>query len=843
MKDFSARFTQLTGNAPYPWQAELHARLCAGDVPRACVVPTGLGKTSVIAIWLLARLENPALPRRLVYVVNRRTVVDQTSDEIARLRSRLGAIGLRDEDLAISTLRGQFADNREWSADPSRPSVICGTVDMVGSRLLFSGYGVGFRARPLHAGFLGQDALLVHDEAHLEEPFQRLVSSIEQYQAGCQGLPVAPRLRVMALTATPRGIDDPLSITDADRALASDRLRAAKPLVLVPAEKEADEIAARAYALDRKDRAVLVYVRTVEGVRKVVEGLKKRKVQDDRIDQLTGTIRGKERDALVTRPVFRRFLPTPATEIPGTVYLICTSAGEIGVNISADDLVCDLAPFDSMAQRFGRVNRFGARKEPDPATVTVVHPVAFDTKKLFEERREKTLALLRGLASVNPAALEALPALDREQAFTPAPACLPLSDILLDAWSLTSIRGRMPGRPPVEAYLHGVAEYQEPETWVAWREEVGAITPDMFDDHPPRDLIEAYELKPHELLRDTSKRIFAGLRTLADRWGDRPVWLVDEFGDVDAFGTLRELVAARDESPIRHRTVLLPHDVGGLDPRGMFDGNAQVDDERAVENDVADEVRLPVADGQRVRQRVRVRDRHDDAVRGMRLVRAIRWPDADDTDAAPRAWYWFERPATNENSRHAVEPVTLDVHIEDVERTLDRFLGRLSLDGAVASALRYAARWHDLGKRRERWQRGIGRQPELHGTWFAKSGGDWVSRREGSYRHEFGSLLDLQRLDECAEFRALDADAQDLVLHVIACHHGMARPHFEIDQVFDDDHPADAAEATAVEVTRRFARLQRRFGHWGLAYIESVFRAADWHASASPSRCFQGAER
>jgi CRISPR-associated helicase Cas3 len=74
--------------------------------------------------------------------------------------------------IAISTLRGQFADNREWTADPSRPGVIAGTVDMIGSRLLLSRYGIGFRSRPLHAGFFGQDALLVHDEAHLEPAFQ-----------------------------------------------------------------------------------------------------------------------------------------------------------------------------------------------------------------------------------------------------------------------------------------------------------------------------------------------------------------------------------------------------------------------------------------------------------------------------------------------------------------------------------------------------------------------------------------------------------------------------------------------------------------------------------------------
>ena len=135
--------------------------------PKSCNVPTGLGKTSVVAIWLiaLARYRNK-MPRRLVYIVNRRTVVDQTTDEVIKLRRNLPSLKAWFNDLKISTLRRQFADNREWSADPSRPAVICGTVDMIGSRLLFSGYGIGFKTRPLHAGFLGQDVLLVHDESH-----------------------------------------------------------------------------------------------------------------------------------------------------------------------------------------------------------------------------------------------------------------------------------------------------------------------------------------------------------------------------------------------------------------------------------------------------------------------------------------------------------------------------------------------------------------------------------------------------------------------------------------------------------------------------------------------------
>ena len=98
-----------------------------------------------------------------------------------------------------------------------------------------------------------------------------------------------------------------------------------------------------------------MFVRKVEDVDKVTK-----KLPRGSFEQLTGTLRGKERDELVAKPIFQRFLPkaAPKTE---TVYLVCTSAGEVGVNLSADHLVCDLSTFDSMAQRFGRVNRFGDR--------------------------------------------------------------------------------------------------------------------------------------------------------------------------------------------------------------------------------------------------------------------------------------------------------------------------------------------------------------------------------------------------------------------------------------------------------------------------------------------------
>jgi CRISPR-associated endonuclease/helicase Cas3 len=101
----------------------------------------------------------------------------------------------------------------------------------------------------------------------------------------------------------------------------------------------------------------LVFAQNVDTVMAVRDFIHKAKMP---VEVLTGTIRGKERDDLVTKPVFARFMPErPTNAEPGPVFLVCTSAGEVGVNISADHLICDLSTFESMAQRFGRVNRFG----------------------------------------------------------------------------------------------------------------------------------------------------------------------------------------------------------------------------------------------------------------------------------------------------------------------------------------------------------------------------------------------------------------------------------------------------------------------------------------------------
>lgn len=886
---FSALFEVLTGHGPFPWQKQLFEEWFAkGRLPQSCNLPTGSGKTSIIAIWLIALMKHPdKMPRRLVYVVNRRTVVDQTTDEVEKLRENLPKLeNLPDHvrQLAISTLRGQFADNHEWSTDPSRPAVICGTVDMIGSRLLFSGYGVGFKAKPLHAGFLGQDVLLVHDEAHLEPAFQGLLVAIEKEQREgerSEQMPW-PKLRVMELTATSRGNgaegekETPFELTDSEKNppdVIPDpptepihhvwRRQKAKKVIHrhknQDEKKLADEIAG--FALKHKDsvRAVLVFVRTVEAVEKVVKKLPK-----DSTVQLTGTLRGMERDGLVKNPIFQRFLPESnrskdVTPAPGTVYLVCTSAGEVGVNISADHLVCDLSTFESMTQRFGRVNRFGNR---DDTRIDIVYPKEFnkkdksDTLKVNELnlRRQRTLELLKQLnGEASPAALGKLDPAACRDAFAPPPTILPATEILFDAWALTTIApplvcAPLPGRPPVEPYLHGVEDEKMAETYIAWRQEVWELRR-KFDDKEDRKqfqefaakLLEDYPLKPHELLRDSTFRKKSGIRdklvTLAEKYGDLPIWIQEAHGSVIA--TLLSKVA---DFALAGRTVILPPEAGGLkiaDGRsaGLFDGSDYAPDHRDL-YDVAD---IWEDDKGPLRKRLWQDENDPD---GMTLEREIKFDDPEDEDAGPtKVWRWFVRKpeAANERSRIAS---LLQPHLDEVKGCASIIVGGLGLPNDLANAVILAASFHDFGKKRDVWQRSLGNDGYPNEV-YAKSGllpnGTQLRPRKflKDYRHEFGSLLDV--LHGCngspppAEFAELSEDMKDLVLHLVAAHHGRGRPHFPMEEAFDREGDNQAAAALAIETPRRFARLQRKYGRWGLAYLESLVRAADYAASANPS--------
>jgi CRISPR-associated endonuclease/helicase Cas3 len=94
------------------------------------------------------------------------------------------------------------------------------------------------------------------------------------------------------------------------------------------------------------------------------------------------------------------------------------------------------------------------------------------------------------------------------------------------------------------------------------------------------------------------------------------------------------------------------------------------------------------------------------------------------------------------------------------------------------------------------------------------------------YRHELGSLL---RVENDERVRALSEERRDLVLHLIAAHHGFARP--VIGTSGCGDAPPSVLADKVAEIALRFARLQARWGPWGLAWCEALLRAADQQAS------------
>ena len=837
---FDDDFTLLTGNTPFPWQRALYERFVMSDFPRVCDLPTGLGKTSVIALWLLALAKNPRLPRRLVYVVNRRTVVDQSTAEAERLRSQLlkpEARHLHDalealaavateHPLAISTLRGEFADNGVWRRDPSRAAIIVGTVDMIGSRLLFSGYGCGFRSRPMHAGLLGQDALLIHDEAHLEPAFQSLLNAVADEQRRSD----EPRpLTVLALSATGRTEPDfTLGDEDLRNEVVKKRLHARKGLQLhlFDDRRELPErIATKAAELHGK---IIVFLSSVDHAEKCAQTL--RKTKKDSVATLTGTMRGAERDELVKNPVFARFLPRPGDGVKqreGTVYLVATSAGEVGIDISADHLVTDLPPFDALAQRLGRVNRYGegdaevhvyCERLKEPRNAKAVNEDGDEEddkpgkrKDEYDYARFFTWALLGKLPArdadrrdASPSALRALPRDARVDASTPQPDIHHVDALLFDRWSYTTVTEALPGRPPVAEWLRGKAEWEPARTTVAWRREVAWLTNEHLGREKLDDFLADYPLRSRETLSDVTSRVLKHLEKLArDKDGDQFAWLIrhDRPAEIVKLG---DLIDRSKKGPsLDDATVVLAPEAGGLS-EGLLDGTAEFDP--AVCYD------LGPKKGERL---VRESEEELDPPPGMRLVRAVKRKVEED-DVLPW-WHLYatSRRADDDGSRNSRKDLLLDVHLQRTEAWAARLTERLSLAEPEQRALAHAGRAHDLGKRRRVWQRSIKRfrEPPL-----AK--GPMQPLLLAHYRHELGSLHD-------GEFSGLSDTEKELALHAVAAHHGRARPHFPIVECFDPEVKDDVVAALVREIPLRFDQLQHRYGRWGLAWLESILRAAD----------------
>ena len=873
MTEFPDMFEKLTGHKPLSWQCRLYSQWLAGNIASVIDLPTGMGKTSVIAIWLIARAvqmeegRTNKLPTRLIYVVDRRTVVDQATDVAQKILRSAPLAGLTSP--TISTLRGQFADNREWTCDLSKPAIIIGTVDMIGSRLLFSGYRSSYKQRPLDAGLLGQDSLLILDEAHLSQPFAKLLRDIGSdgpFQKG--GKP----MRVMCMSAT--------TITDgqgAFRLQPSDLGDDGKDNIIVKryfAEKHlritegvADvrsETAKKAADLAANNSRVVVFVRSPEDAQKIADGIRKamgkQRATANCVEILTGTMRGLERDELMEKPVMKRFLQPQNQPTAGSAILVSTSAGEVGFDLNADHLVCDAAPLDSIIQRLGRVNRrgetrasvhlFAAKPKDKEKAVPEKNGEGASAGHTYEAAAIKTIEILQRLPKLADGALDASPKAFAElekpdDALTPKPAIVEVTDILLDAWSMTTIVEPMPGRPPVADWLRGIAD-DMPQTTIAWRAELDV---DKFGDLATDDIEEWFDqhrVLPHETL---TVPVDKAARFLTERWANlhervqeaikgRPC-VIDQGGlRTVAVGELINRLEKKQLRDILNTAIVLPASFGGIErgigllnpdfPKPESDSNTEGPAIPADGADVADVQRF----GANLRYRL-IRDGGTERVLcGAKPSNAdsfsefiVELPSDDDTvrqlvSAAPK----------RSRQEYGNKKECLTEHVASVEQHAENIASELALEPPIAEAFRLAAKYHDHGKNRGLWQRLVRGQPTPPGMpWtpetLGKSGGKML-RESSGYRHEFGSLREFVE----AQSGKVDADSFDLAAHLIATHHGRARPHFPKGG-FDPDARARSPEI-ATEAMRRFARLQRKYGYWRLAWLESLLRCADALASA-----------
>lgn len=907
---FDDGFKALTGYSSMRWQRRLFSdHFVEGVLPSTVSIPTGLGKTAVMAIWLIALAQQmregkkPLLPRRLVYVVDRRAVVDQATAFAEALRENLGkaeakelagALGLADgEKLPISTLRGQFVDNREWLEDPAKPAIIVGTVDMIGSRLLFEGYGVSRKMRPYHAGLLGADALVLLDEAHLVPPFEALLADIaagtDRYGAKDDTLAaLVPKFQLLPLSATgrrPTAMPFVLEQDDFDEVkepLAHQRLFAQKHLTLQElGDRRLEEaLAQQAWNLSdegKKPVRVVVFCNSRDVAEKVKDGLKakakKTSTPQDRIELFVGARRVRERTGAQARLQTLGFLADDGADRTQPSFLVATSAGEVGVDLDADHMVCDLVAWERMVQRFGRVNRRGG--EGREAEIVVIDegepkPKKSEQPTVDEQTRIRIYRtvqqLLANLCEAGKAEISVSPESLRQlseraasdatltqhiiAASSSAPLRPALNRALVDAWAMTSLSEHT-GRPEVAPWLRGWVD-EDPQTAVAWRKFLPVRAQPAVSKKEIEDYFEAAPLHASEMIEAESWRVFGWLKKravkLAAKKGDAQVlkagdviaMLLKADGSLVRSLALSDLLGDTKNNDVKRRHEDIFRNLYGnslvLAARfgGLVDGLLKDDaDDAPPTADDGNEWMESGDDKPVIRFRVSEQSSDDNEPAEDDWRESLRFDLHRNADGEATRWLSIQKwrdTSNNENDRAAGRPQALAEHQSWAAERAATLGQRLGLPGEYIRVLCMAARLHDEGKRAKCWQRAFRAERDAKklgiSVPLAKTRGPINQQVLGGYRHEFGSLLYAQN---DGELKNLSPDTQDLVLHLISAHHGFARPLIATDGC--EDAPPSVLEERAREVALRYARLQKRWGPWGLAWWESLLRAADAQAS------------
>lgn len=356
---FKAFFQKATsGREPYPYQERFAT---SDELPLLLNAPTGAGKTATAILGWLWRLRNrDHTPRRLIYCLPMRVLVEQTERET---REWVAALQL---NIPVHVLMGGV-DSEKWFLDPHQPAVLIGTQDMLLSRALNRGYAASRFHWPIDFGLLNNDCLWVFDEPQLmangvstSAQLAGLRTNFPTY-GSCPSLWMSATLEPDWLnTIDFRGKFDtvPMELSDQDydpkRPLYK-RMTAAKTLARfeVASSKDMKDVAKAAWDKHEDGTQTLVIVNTVDRAKAVYGELSKLCKKPDACKLLLVHSRFRPRERSERNELLKK-----GDESKNRI-IVATQVVEAGVDISARTLITELCPWASMVQRIGRCNRAG----------------------------------------------------------------------------------------------------------------------------------------------------------------------------------------------------------------------------------------------------------------------------------------------------------------------------------------------------------------------------------------------------------------------------------------------------------------------------------------------------
>ena len=942
VSDFPTWMQDVHGHAPFPWQRRLLSVVLKDGWPKVLKLPTASGKTTALDIALFALAieanERPArrrMPMRMALVVDRRIVVDGAFDRAKRIRNALQARSSPvvaavatalsslggEHPLDVALLRGGIYRENRWARQPNQPTILCSTVDQVGSRLLHRGYGLSPRTWPIHAGLLGNDTLILLDEAHCSAAFLQTLEQLAKlrgHETANLGLPFA----VTAMTATPRAVDDVFELDEADRVepVLQQRLGRPRPISLVESKEKSDKdfVQTMRDAVTGQLRTgvtVLAVVNRVRAARALFSALEKLPIAErPELLLLTGRARPIERDELVRKHAARLMAGRDRETFAGATALVvvATQCVEVGADFDVDALVTEASPLDALRQRLGRLNRLGLL-DTAPCTVVARHELAWHGEgeppedPIYGMAVAQTWHWLSCEQAQAPLDGGVLALAERAQAHAEGPSAVSLNAAVIDApiifpqycdlWAQTGPAPALSPEPSV--FLHG-PERGRPEVQLVWRADLNDAPCELWADIVALCVpvsSEALSLSlfvAREWLKGSLKPNQDDA-TDVEGLGDTP----DELDKQNAPNAREprpflcwrgrdETMASSDASELRPGdTLVVPAAYGGCDAFGW-----QPDSEVAVV-DCADQARMrskrapalrlhpavcgagvPVAERKNDEQPDNLDELIDEALRtlGARQdalgeeARQLAGDKKREVEPHPSGigyvvtgragWAENARDFSDEDDSSSTAPreVGLAEHLVDVRDLARSYAAAVGLSAELVDDLALAAHLHDLGKadpRFQAWLRDGDAIVAARGRLLAKSPGMRPSRlaaRRAQVRARYPlggrhELLSVRLAESCPELLQ-SAHDRDLVLHLVESHHGYCRPFAPVVaderplmvRVEHDGNALSASSLTALErldsgVAERFFVLMRRYGWWGLSYLEACVRLADHRAS------------